>query len=378
MKRFFALILILGTVLTTEAQQQGKPSKEQLNKSLDKVEKKRAEIQSRIRKVDKARSAVKRDIRAVDQDLTRVSTLLDQTEDKLETSVNRRDIIAGDLEVAAGQMTDQRRKIENRLRQIYRTPDHSVLSLLSGSDSFSDLAERKTLLERIAKRDREVFEQFKKLRSEIQQKKSEQESLIGDIKDLKSQHEERKDDLEGVQEEKKEVLHDLERQRRQLEREFAQFDRQSRILQDRIANYQRERKASGTEINFSGVMVKPASGPYTSSFGSRYHPILKRTRPHNGVDIGADHGSSIRAAASGIVITSGWMSGYGNTVVIDHGDGVSTLYGHCSVLYVNDGDTVVMGDRIAAVGSTGLATGPHLHFEVRINGRPVNPVRYLP
>ena len=124
-------------------------------------------------------------------------------------------------------------------------------------------------------------------------------------------------------------------------------------------------------------MIKPASGSITSSFGMRYHPILKRSRPHQGIDIGASNRSPIVAAATGTIIKAGWMSGYGNTVVIDHGSGISTLYGHCSVIHVAEGQLVTMGTKVASVGSTGLATGPHLHFEVRKNGKPVNPVPYL-
>lgn len=377
MTRFFALIVLIGTVLVVPAQQDP-PSKEQLSEKLDSVEKKREELKKRLNKVNTARSAVKRDIRSVDRDLTRVASMLSQTEDRLETSVERRNTLAGDLEVASGKLTDQRKRVENRLRQIYRTPDHSVLSLFASARSISDFAEKKSLLERVAKRDRQVFEQYKALKASIQQKKNEQERLIGDIKDLKSQHEVRQDELQGVYSEKSQLLKDLEKQRKQLEREFAEFDRQSRILQDRIANYQRGKVESGTQIKFGGTMIKPASGGYTSPFGMRYHPILKRRRPHNGLDIDADNRSPIKAAASGVVIVSGWMNGFGNTVVVDHGDGVSTLYAHCSVLLASEGQKVTMGDRIALVGSTGLSTGPHLHFEVRINGKPVNPRRYLP
>src|SRR5207245_1044862 len=97
-------------------------------------------------------------------------------------------------------------------------------------------------------------------------------------------------------------------------------------------------------------------------------------RMHTGVDIGAGYGSPIYAAASGEVIFAGYMRGYGNTVIIDHGGGVSTLYGHCSALLVHEGQGVSKGENIARVGSTGMATGPHLHWEVRRNGTPVNPM----
>ena len=115
----------------------------------------------------------------------------------------------------------------------------------------------------------------------------------------------------------------------------------------------------------------------TSGFGMRYHPILHITRMHTGCDFGAPIGTTIHAAAAGIVIHSSYMNGYGNVVIIDHGGGISTVYAHCSRIVVSDGQSIKRGQYIANVGSTGLSTGPHLHFEVRVNGHPVNPLRYL-
>ena len=124
-------------------------------------------------------------------------------------------------------------------------------------------------------------------------------------------------------------------------------------------------------------MVYPCAGEITSSFGWRTHPILGYQRFHSGVDFGADYGTTIHAADSGTVIFSGWYGGYGNAVILDHGNGISSLYGHTSELYVSEGQTVQRGQSIAAVGSTGLSTGPHLHFEVRQDGDPVDPMAYL-
>jgi len=127
----------------------------------------------------------------------------------------------------------------------------------------------------------------------------------------------------------------------------------------------------------SGKMVFPSQGPITSQFGSRFHPVLGYSRFHAGTDFGADTGTPIQAAETGIVLFAGWYGGYGNAVILDHGGGVTTLYGHASRLYVGEGETVKKGDAIAAIGSTGLSTGPHLHFEVRLNGEPVDPMNYL-
>ena len=127
----------------------------------------------------------------------------------------------------------------------------------------------------------------------------------------------------------------------------------------------------------SGKMMYPSQGPITSQFGNRFHPVLGYSRFHAGTDFGADTGTPIQAAETGIVIFAGWYGGYGNAVILDHGGGVTTLYGHASRLSVSEGETVKKGDAIAAVGTTGLSTGPHLHFEVRLNGEPVDPMNYL-
>jgi murein DD-endopeptidase MepM/ murein hydrolase activator NlpD len=124
--------------------------------------------------------------------------------------------------------------------------------------------------------------------------------------------------------------------------------------------------------------IMPTQGWLTSAFSSmREHPILHIARPHEGIDVTAPMGSPIEAPAAGVVTDAGWESGYGNTVTIDHGYGVVTKFAHASKLLVKTGQRVSRGQRIALVGNTGLATGPHLHYEVHVNGRPVDPLRYV-
>src|SRR4029079_2875133 len=123
-----------------------------------------------------------------------------------------------------------------------------------------------------------------------------------------------------------------------------------------------------------GGLMMPANGPVTSYFGYRYHPILHFTRFHAGVDIGAGWGSPIVAAGDGRVVGAGWAGGYGREVQIAHGGGIVSLYGHMSEIVAQPGSLVRRGQLIGYVGSSGLSTGPHLHFEVRQDGAPVNPL----
>jgi murein DD-endopeptidase MepM/ murein hydrolase activator NlpD len=140
------------------------------------------------------------------------------------------------------------------------------------------------------------------------------------------------------------------------------------------------RRQAGQKVTPSGhgVLGFPTANPViTSPFGYRIHPIYGDRRLHAGVDFRAATGTAVLAAGDGTVVFAGWMSGYGNTVIIDHGGQIATLYGHNSALAVSVGEKVKRGERIAAAGSTGNSTGPHVHFEVRVGGTPVDPMGYL-
>ena len=163
--------------------------------------------------------------------------------------------------------------------------------------------------------------------------------------------------------------------------ERTEYERRIRALQaesDEIADLLRRRGSGGAAIRGNGSLSPPLANPViTSSFGYRIHPIYGDRRLHAGIDLRATSGTPIYAAAPGEVVYAGWRGGYGNCVIIDHGGGVATLYAHQSSMAVAEGEEVSRGDVIGAVGSTGFSTGPHLHFEVRVDGVPVDPLGYL-
>ena len=166
-------------------------------------------------------------------------------------------------------------------------------------------------------------------------------------------------------------------------REQREAERKARAERQKLEREQRAaaRNSVGYVENFvpegSGEMIYPLQGPVTSEFGWRTHPIFGGSKFHSGIDIGGDFGMEIKAARGGVVSHAGWIDGYGNTIMIDHGGGLVTLYGHNQSLAVSVGATVKQGQVVAYCGSTGNSTGPHCHFEVRLNGEPVSPYDYL-
>ncbi len=169
---------------------------------------------------------------------------------------------------------------------------------------------------------------------------------------------------------------ELEKRSQELQALVDAFEQESRELEEFIQRKEAEQRAR--DLGGTDEYVWPTAGKAGSGFGQRWHPILKYWRPHNGVDIGGQHGQPIWAAHTGIVIVSAFGKGYGNYVVLDHGDGTTSIYAHMAYRLVEVDDAVFVGEEIGRVGSTGLSTGPHLHFEIREDGVPVDPLKYLP
>lgn len=209
------------------------------------------------------------------------------------------------------------------------------------------------------------------------------ESLEADLSVVHAAYESRRAEMVVTLEIQAHLLETLDEEIAHFESELEGLQADQGSLRRRIAREQAASSASmpapseaARAVGSSGFM-QPVPGAITSGFGRRYHPILGYSRPHTGIDFRAAHGQLIKAAESGVVILANVWGGYGRTVVIDHGGGLATLYAHLSSLALSYGDRVEAGDVIGKVGSSGLSTGPHLHFEVRIGGDPVDPAPYM-
>lgn len=198
----------------------------------------------------------------------------------------------------------------------------------------------------------------------LRQQRQELESVVQEV-------ESRKGDVENELAVQRNLLGEIEATIEEFDKELDALEREQGRIEALI------RQAQSGDGKAPGILVRPVPGGITSPFGNRVHPITGMTRLHTGLDMSAGYGQPIQAGAPGVVLLASYFGGYGNTVIIDHGGGMSTLYAHQSELAVNSGASVEAGQVVGYVGSTGFSTGPHLHFEVRLGGSPVNPAVYL-
>ena len=231
---------------------------------------------------------------------------------------------------------------------------------------------RRRAVDRAEESERERVAQHQRL-AELEDARAVAAELRAEIQSRIAQWTRDAAEFERVDKEMENEIFAIEEQLRRAEEE-----RRRREEEARRRAVEEERRAHEAANGPFEFVAWPADGVKTSGFGPRIHPIYGSVRQHQGIDLDGNTGDPVRAARSGEVILAGSRSGYGNTIVIYHGLGYSTLYGHLSSIAVEVGDQVVSGERIGAVGSTGLSTGPHLHFELRIDGRAVDPSPFLP
>lgn len=288
--------------------------------------------------------------------------------------------------------------LNRRVRAIYMHGQLNYLEVILGANSFSDFANRVELLKRVIRSDYNLILEIQKQKAAIEAKKAQLEEDKRQLDALAAEAEKTRQEIAKKKVEQQKVLDAAKSNKAaaaQMEQDLnAQLASVRNLIQQRLAAAEAARQAAqqqaasddegggggGSDDNYvqgTGAMGWPCSGPITSPFGYRTHPIFGTTIFHAGIDIGVDYGTPIHAADSGVVVYSGWISGYGNAVIIDHGGGISTLYGHNQSLAVSEGQSVSKGSVIAYAGSTGNSTGPHCHFEVDVNGSPVNPMGYL-
>ena len=357
---------VTGTALADDLEDQ----LADLQRQAEEQQAKTNEASAKVENVSERLRQIQEELRVATAEYKDVKGQLDSVEDKISDNTELLQKTEADLKV-------KNKKLQQRVRDIYINGQISYVDVLFGAKDFADLMTRMDVLKRIIKHDYDLIMKVKEekatvenTRAQLEKDKAEAEVLVADAQAKKAKVEDKESEQQVLLDQ---AIYDRDTSERMYEEIMA--------ASQEVANMIRRSQMSSAGYSGApagaGGMIWPISGPITSEFGWRTHPIFGTSRFHSGLDIGGDYGMPIYAAASGTVIYAGWISGYGNAVIIDHGGGVTTLYGHNDSLNVSEGENVAQGQVIAMCGSTGNSTGPHCHFEVRENGEPVSPYGYL-
>ncbi len=316
-----------------------------------------------------------------------------KTENEIRYTIFEQDKLSADIQETKNQIeqlkidiADSRKKLSGRLKEVNKRQMSDYWAVLFKSDNFYDFVTRLDFIKKITQNDVKEIKKLREQRLKLEHQEEQLISLRNELIEAEKRYREQQMREMQLRAEQKSVLdqvsaqkavqsklvYDLEFLTRGENAELEELIRQEQAL---YADQTRKIKPAGKpqKVVSSSSFIWPVRGVITSPFGYRMHPIRGRYIFHSGIDIGVASGTPIKCSANGTVIMSTWYGGYGNCIIVDHGGGWSTLYGHCSALYVSKGKTVMQGTVIGAVGSTGMSTGPHLHFEVRYNGSPVDP-----
>lgn len=349
--------------------------------SIEDLTQKQNELQNQKDEATQALEGVKTNISETMEDLQELSEKIIQHEaeaEKLELEINEliTDIEEKTINLEASQKNfdEQKALLEKRLIVLYEAGETSYLDVLLHSSSLSDFISNYYMMTEMARYDTELLENIEQATNLIEAEKEALETQKSKLVALQEENDKKIAMVSNMKVLKTNYMNQLTEEEKALQADIEIFNQEMAQIESDLINL-----TDSNSTYAGGEMAWPAPGYYTitSPFGYRVHPILGVTRFHSGVDIGVPTGGKVIAANDGIVIKTTYTSSYGNMVMIDHGGGIVTLYAHGSKIIATLGQEVKRGDIIMEAGSTGWSTGPHLHFEVRLDGEYQQPLDYI-
>lgn len=321
------------------------------------------------------------------QKLQETSTQLEDSQFRLQRAQAKLSIAERDLMTARAEFRQEQRDSAARLRAIYEDKSQNEWEALLTSPDMTTFLTRFEFFKRITEHDSDMLENLNRTAHVIHEQQRQYAQQRQSVAQLTEEIGDKKLQLAQMTTTQAQLVSQIKSQRQAAESAVEQLEADNTQIEAMIRRIVAMRQAAERQASHGPQWVKPLLGTgqfmfplagfITSPFGYRFHPILHREIMHTGLDIAAPMGTPIHAADSGVVLYAGWYGGYGQVVIIDHGNHLTSLYGHQSRLGCVTGQRVVKGQVIGFVGSTGLSTGPHCHFEIRKNGVPVNPLDYV-
>ncbi|WP_373230827.1 murein hydrolase activator EnvC [Cohnella sp.] len=390
MKRKFLLLLSMILVLIlvvqpydgqalSEVEKIDKQLKE-LKNEMEQTAKNQKNAEKTVKDLTGQKETTKEDIQALLSRIDQVQKKLEATQSNIAVAEEKLFVTGEELQEALKQLKNREELMDSRVRLAYTTGTASYLDVLLSSTSFTDFLDRYDAVESIVTQDRNIAVQKKEYSVEVAGKKAQVEQELKEVKALYAEMENRKAELEKNEREKEVMISQISKEIEEMEEISEESERQLTELAKKASALEAKKNTIKNYYK-GGKLGMPLKSDYrlSSPFGYRTHPISGKKKLHAGTDFAAPSGTPVYAAETGVVIVAQSWSGYGNCIIIDHGGGLWTLYGHLKNggILVNKGETVKRGEKIGLVGSTGQSTGNHLHFEVRKNSEPVNPAPYL-
>jgi murein DD-endopeptidase MepM/ murein hydrolase activator NlpD len=410
--RFFAAVLcgaaFIGAALTG-ANAGGKPQVASIG---DKIQSQQAQIEATRKRLDEKRHLLQfqelragdlhRQLEATNGSIARAGSMLVQISG--EVKQNQRNATWNQLQLDAARTTLARHTaaLERRLVDAYEHGELGYVNVLLSASSFTDFVERWDDIRYLIAQNEQTVRERKAAEARVLAAEEALESERAVLSDSLSREQQTRYKLAALADQRAQLVALADQQRLSVAHEVAELEDLSAAQESALEALIRERQAAEAArraaengarrraAQLAGVELPPpvsdgapssfgwpVSGPITSPFGMRANPFGRGFEMHTGIDIGAPMGSTVTASAPGRIIYAGWEGGYGNTIIIDHGGATSTLYGHLSQIFISQGQDVQRGQAIGAVGCTGNCTGPHLHFEIRLNGVPTDPTARL-
>lgn len=409
---------------------------EEREKQIEKNNQKAKELQQRNKEIPKIQDKIQKDISSIQgelndkgKELEKSNKQIDSCTEKISSVQNNIKDLQSNISNIESNIKEKTKEIEKkeierkekeellgeRLRGMYiSNPYNSIVEIILESNSFSDLISKTANISRIIKSDKELIKEVEDMRAGLQSEKKKLEDQNQKLLKEKAELQSNKNELESqkkilvgeknskqsivtqlnnMESQKKDMISKLSSEKKRNQDELSELVAFNESARNEIDNFIREQinknnnssnnnnnsnsNNNSSQTDNSSGYLRPTSGSITCPYGPRIHPITGAKGFHTGVDIGAGFGAPIKASKSGQVVFAGSNYIYGNMIILSHGNGVQTVYAHASALLVSEGQQVKQGQVIAKVGSTGMSTGPHLHFEIRINGNTVDPMSYI-
>lgn len=369
------LAIILALLVLAAPVSAAKTSVKQQRSRLSRIQELIRRQQSRLFHIKKKENSARQKLYRTRDALDRTRYELDQVSNRLTRVVSELTAVRTQLDQARARTEKYKQELEGRMVSIYKYGRVSYFEVILGARDFASFLNRMNFLRLVMRQDHSVLQEFVRQKQALADAERQVVAKENEVRQLKTQVRQKERVYRAQAWAQGATLKDIRAQRAQYEQQLAELEANSRQIERMIRRMMvTPRGRQRSSVVWRGNFRMPVSGRITSGYGYRIHPIFKTRRLHTGVDIAVPTGTPVRAAAGGEVIFTGRWGGYGIVVIVDHGGGVSTLYAHNSAVAVRSGQHVGQGQVVSYSGSTGYSTGPHLHFEVRRNGVPVNPL----